>query len=351
MFYYRVTHKYMLFDHIEKKDIGIYSSLEKANMEINLLQDKNGFKETKDCFFVKKVFKFTKPKLLDKTFWIDGFDTYYYVENMSKKISCDETRHIMKHFSFFIKEYWNIFIGLFSVGAIIAGFFLGDSKGVVLSISISIFASWLLFFLADFLPTKIRSKKAFAYVKPKLKSIYDEINHIDDILCFYINISVEQKIEKKAEAMKHIFSIDKTNVYEEVFYKIDSPLRLNHDIDISTIEGCTKTILNRITEMEKFWSYLPLEIVKSVENIRENCELKGCMSPINTTLGTIKGILQNSENHVLENKYKILMKEINILEKYGFIRIKRTITKDQRTDLERKLEIDKALAIVKGENK
>ena len=105
MFYYRVTHKYMLFDHIEKKDIGIYSSLEKANMEINLLQDKNGFKETKDCFFVKKVFKFTKPKLLDKTFWIDGFDTYYYVENISKKISCDETRRIMKHFSFLIKEY------------------------------------------------------------------------------------------------------------------------------------------------------------------------------------------------------------------------------------------------------
>ena len=55
MFYYRVTHKYMLFDHIEKKDIGIYSSLEKANMEINLLQDKNGFKETKDCFFVKYI--------------------------------------------------------------------------------------------------------------------------------------------------------------------------------------------------------------------------------------------------------------------------------------------------------
>lgn len=31
MFYYRVTHKYMLFDDIEKKDIGIYSSLEKGD--------------------------------------------------------------------------------------------------------------------------------------------------------------------------------------------------------------------------------------------------------------------------------------------------------------------------------
>ena len=68
MFYYRVTHKYMLFDHIEKKDIGIYSSLEKANMEINLLQDKNGFKETKDCFFVKKFLNLPSPN-----FWIRHF--------------------------------------------------------------------------------------------------------------------------------------------------------------------------------------------------------------------------------------------------------------------------------------
>lgn len=251
----------------------------------------------------------------------------------------------------FIKEYWNIFIGLFSVGAIIAGFFLGDSKGVVLSISISIFASWLLFFLADFLPTKIRSKKAFAYVKPKLKSIYDEINHIDDVLCFYVNVSVDEIIEKKAESILHILSLDNFRIDEEVFYNPKTPHRLNHDIGISTVISCTKTIVDRIVEMEKFWPYLPLELVKSVEIIRENCELKSCISPIKTSLGVIKGILPNSENHVLKDKYENLMNEIKFLEKYGFTRIKRTITKDNRTEQERSLEIENAMSKIKGENK
>ena len=86
----------------------------------------------------------------------------------------------------FIKEYWNIFIGLFAAGAIIFGIFAGDSKGVVLSISISIFASWLLFFLADFLPSKLRNQKAFTFVQPKLKAIYDSINQIDDVYVFML---------------------------------------------------------------------------------------------------------------------------------------------------------------------
>ena len=42
---------------------------------------------------------------MDKTFWIDGFDTYQYVEKINKKIICDETRSIMKYFGFLIKDY------------------------------------------------------------------------------------------------------------------------------------------------------------------------------------------------------------------------------------------------------
>lgn len=105
MFYYRVTHKYMLFDHIEKKDIGIYSSLENANNAIKVLELKEGFIDTKEGFSIKKVFKLIKPKLLDKTLWEEGFDTYVWVENINKKITCDETYSIMEHFSFLVKEY------------------------------------------------------------------------------------------------------------------------------------------------------------------------------------------------------------------------------------------------------
>lgn len=78
MIYYKVIHRYKLIDHFECKDIGIFSCLTNAEKAIALLSDKNGFKETANGFKIKKSFRFFKPKLLDKTFWIDGFDTYTY---------------------------------------------------------------------------------------------------------------------------------------------------------------------------------------------------------------------------------------------------------------------------------
>ena len=105
MFYYKVIHKYKLIDHIENKNIGIYSSLENATKVVKELENKEGFIDTKDGFSIKKVFKLFKPKLLDKTFWLNGFDTYVWVENINKKITCDETYSIMEHFSFLVKDY------------------------------------------------------------------------------------------------------------------------------------------------------------------------------------------------------------------------------------------------------
>ena len=78
MMFYKVTHKYKLDNHFERKDIGIYSSKENAEIAVEALKQKNGFCDTQDGFKVKKVFNFFKPKLLDKTFWIEGFDTYTY---------------------------------------------------------------------------------------------------------------------------------------------------------------------------------------------------------------------------------------------------------------------------------
>lgn len=87
MIYYKLTHKYRLIDHIEFKTIGIYSSSENAKKAIEFLKEKEGFRNTKEGFKIKKVIKILKPKLLDKTFWIDGFETYQYVENINKKNS------------------------------------------------------------------------------------------------------------------------------------------------------------------------------------------------------------------------------------------------------------------------
>ena len=50
MIYYKVTHKYKLIDHVEKKNIGVYSSLEKANNDIKELELRDGFIDTKEGF-------------------------------------------------------------------------------------------------------------------------------------------------------------------------------------------------------------------------------------------------------------------------------------------------------------
>ena len=78
MICWKVFHKYKLIDHIERKDIGIYSSLENAEKAVETLKDKNGFKDTVDGFRITKEFTLFKPRLLDNTYWIDGFDTYTY---------------------------------------------------------------------------------------------------------------------------------------------------------------------------------------------------------------------------------------------------------------------------------
>ena len=75
---WKVSHKHKLIDHIECKEIGIYSSKEKAEKAIEQLKTKNGFKDTVDGFKITKIFTLFKPRFLDNTYWDEGFDTYTY---------------------------------------------------------------------------------------------------------------------------------------------------------------------------------------------------------------------------------------------------------------------------------
>lgn len=78
MICWKVSHKHKLIDHIECKEIGIYSSKEKAEKAIEQLKTKNGFKDTVDGFKITKRFTLFKPRFLDNTYWDEGFDTYTY---------------------------------------------------------------------------------------------------------------------------------------------------------------------------------------------------------------------------------------------------------------------------------
>lgn len=105
MIYFKVIHKYKLRDRKEVKDIGIFSSYENAKNAVEVVKTKEGFRDTINGFRIKKIFKFIKPKVLDKIFWVDGFDTYIYRENINKKISCDNSLSLLNYFSFLVKEY------------------------------------------------------------------------------------------------------------------------------------------------------------------------------------------------------------------------------------------------------
>ena len=76
MIVYKVTHKYKLQKHTEYKNIGVYSSYELVEKTIEELKTKQGFCDTQDGFRIKKTFRFFNPKLINKTFWVDGFITY-----------------------------------------------------------------------------------------------------------------------------------------------------------------------------------------------------------------------------------------------------------------------------------
>ena len=76
--YYKVLHLFFTKEanHTHCFDIGIYDSKEKAKRAIKLLKTKEGFCLRPDKFYIYRVLRFRKQKLLNQTYWIDGFNTY-----------------------------------------------------------------------------------------------------------------------------------------------------------------------------------------------------------------------------------------------------------------------------------
>ncbi len=80
--YYKVVHLFFTrqADHIHCFEIGVYDSKEKAMDAIDVLKSKEGFRLRPDKFYVYRVLRFRTPKLLNRTYWVDGFTTYTYTK-------------------------------------------------------------------------------------------------------------------------------------------------------------------------------------------------------------------------------------------------------------------------------
>lgn len=75
---YRLDHVYKLLGHRERKHIGVFLTEENAQIAIQSLKTKPGFCDHPTGFKIRKCWYFRKPRLLNRIFWVDGFDTYYY---------------------------------------------------------------------------------------------------------------------------------------------------------------------------------------------------------------------------------------------------------------------------------
>ena len=82
MIYYRLTHFFITRqpDHFHGFDIGIYDSKEKAQAALELLKTKPGFCLRPNAFRIRKVFRFKRPRLVNNTYWDEGFETYTYTK-------------------------------------------------------------------------------------------------------------------------------------------------------------------------------------------------------------------------------------------------------------------------------
>ena len=103
-YYYKVIHSYELNKSSEIKEIGVFSSKSKAQKAIDIVKNKPGFVDYQDCFIIKKIFKVFKPTFLNRIFWEDGFDTYYF-SRKTNELCCDEEKDLMNYFSFLLTEY------------------------------------------------------------------------------------------------------------------------------------------------------------------------------------------------------------------------------------------------------
>lgn len=79
---YKVVHLFFSRkpEYIHCFDIGIYDSKEKASSAIAQLRIKEGFCLRPNQFYTFKVLRIRPPKLLNRTYWVEGFTTYTYTK-------------------------------------------------------------------------------------------------------------------------------------------------------------------------------------------------------------------------------------------------------------------------------
>ena len=80
LLYYRVVHLFFTKQakHVHFFNIGIYDTRKRAEEVIFALRGMNGFRLHPEKFYTIRALRFRKPKLLNQTYWADGFTSVTY---------------------------------------------------------------------------------------------------------------------------------------------------------------------------------------------------------------------------------------------------------------------------------
>ena len=249
-----------------------------------------------------------------------------------------------------VLKFWSVIIGIVSIGLCAYGLSREDTNNIYTQIGLSLFTGWLVSFLVDILPTSLKECRAMKFVLPKVIDILYEIDKIDAILCFYVNISPNNSLDVKGNRIRHIVCLKSSYRVNRSITNVENQIiRLNDIITVQEIDLAEKKIKSNIEEIEKFWAYLPLYICESLTLIEENltiysaCSLQAFMKYHN------KEIDNNFDNMVILKYYKTIMQERIRLSKLQKQKKIYEINLDNRTEEERKKLINDTL-LKSGEN-
>lgn len=230
----------------------------------------------------------------------------------------------------FLKSKWSFSIPIIALILVIVELSIKSEHLICLNLAISIFSSWLVFILADYLPERINEKRALAIITPKLREIYREIECLDSILCVVTEANKEDSIENKTEKIKHIATINTTyDVLRTITNSEGAEIRVRDTMSCEDVRRSQTRIEKALHEIEKFWSYLPLSLCNILARIDENNGFYDVLSrpTISAQLNLI-GICQGLDNRVLVGKYKNFMECRDFLGELDGVKCKYIIEKE-----------------------
>lgn len=205
-------------------------------------------------------------------------------------------------------------------------------------LSLSIFTGWILFFLFEYLPHKIRDCKIEKIYLAKLEKIYDELDSTLAIVVFYSNIDKKDELQDNCKNVMHLLNIFHKQYVFCNLYKNGKYVYKKEDIlSLDKLKIHENNIRKYISDLERIWYYLPYDLCTTLSKILLNNKMSDSlkMPEIIPFGNTFIYANENSENHILMGAFNALFEAQKKLQMYDINLFSHDFIVDTRTEAER----------------